>query len=58
VPIEVITLLVWWIYQSASVSQWYNPISTFSLATVLLQWGMAMGLFVLYNRKIADKTTG
>ena len=56
VPIEVITLLVWWIYQSASVDNWYDPISTFSLATVLLQWGVAMGLFVLYNRKIAEKT--
>ena len=57
VPIEVITLLTWWMYQSASVENWYDPISTFSLATVLLQWGVAMGLFLLYNRKIAEKTT-
>lgn len=56
VPIEVITLLVWWMYQGASVENWYDPISTFSLATVLLQWGIAMALFILYNRKIADKT--
>jgi NSS family neurotransmitter:Na+ symporter len=56
VPIEVISLLIWWIYLSASVDAWYNPISTFSLATVLVQWGVAMGLFILYNRKIADKT--
>jgi hypothetical protein len=30
VPIEVITLLVLWVYQSASVENWYDPISTFS----------------------------
>jgi len=56
VPIEVFTLLVWWIYQSASVEQWYNPLSTFSLATVLLQWGIAMGLFMIYNTQIAGST--
>lgn len=56
VPIEVISLLIWWIYQSASVEAWYNPISTFSLATVLVQWAIAMGLFYLYNGKIAGKT--
>lgn len=58
VPIEVISLIIWWIYQSASVEAWYNPISTFSLATVLLQWAIAMGLFYLYNGKIAERTLG
>ncbi len=56
VPIEVITLLVWWMYQGAAVENWYDPFSTFSLATVLLQWGVAMALFLVFNRKIADKT--
>ena len=56
VPIEVVSLLIWWIYQSASVESWYNPISTFSLATVLVQWGIAMGLLYYYNDKLADKT--
>ncbi|MDZ7680382.1 MAG: sodium-dependent transporter [Fodinibius sp.] len=56
VPIEVISLLIWWIYQSASVETWYNPISTFSLATVLVQWGVAMGLLYFYNDKLANKT--
>lgn len=58
VPVEVISLLVWWIYQSASVEAWYNPISTFSLATVFVQWAVMMGLFYFYNDKIASKTTG
>lgn len=59
VPIEVITLLVWWIYLSAAEyapDTWYNPLSMYSVATVLLQWGVSMTLFVIYNRKISGKT--
>ncbi|MDZ7714881.1 MAG: sodium-dependent transporter [Balneolaceae bacterium] len=59
VPVEVITLLVWWMYLSAfeyAPDTWYNPLSLYSVATVLVQWGIAMGLFFLYNKKIADKT--
>lgn len=59
IPVEVITLLVWWIYLSAAVyapDTWYNPLSTFSVATVLLQWGIMMALFKFYNGKIAKKT--
>jgi NSS family neurotransmitter:Na+ symporter len=56
VPIEVITLVGWWIYQSALVSDWYNPITEFSLMTIVVQWGVALALFAFYNRKIAHKT--
>lgn len=59
VPVEVITLLGWWIYLSAAEyapDTWYDPFSLYSVATVLVQWGIAMGLFMIYNRKIADKT--
>jgi len=58
VPVQVITLLVWWIYLSAAEfapDTWYNPLSPFSVATVLVQWGIVMGLFKLYNHKIASK---
>lgn len=59
IPVEVITLLGWWIYLSAAVyapDTWYNPLSAFSVATVVLQWGVVMALFKFYNRKIANKT--
>lgn len=59
IPVEVITLLIWWIYLSAAVyapDTWYNPLSPFSIATVFVQWGVVMLLFKLYNQKIADKT--
>jgi len=59
IPVEVITLLVWWMYLSAAVyapDTWYNPLSPFSVATVLLQWAVMMILFLIYNKKIAGKT--
>ncbi|MDR8392299.1 sodium-dependent transporter [Aliifodinibius sp. S!AR15-10] len=60
VPIEVISLLVWWIYLSASTyapESWYNPLSPFSVATVALQWGVAMGLLYFYNHRLSSKST-
>lgn len=59
IPVEVITLLVWWIYLSATAfapDTWYNPLSPFSVATVFLQWAVVMVLFKIYNRKIVQKT--
>lgn len=61
VPVQVITLLAWWIYLSASVyapDTWYNPLSPFSVATVFVQWGIVMVLFIIYNKRIANKTLG
>ncbi len=60
VPVEVITLLGWWIYLSAfqfAPDSWYNPFSMFSIASVLVQWGIAMGLFYLYNKPIAKTSS-
>ncbi len=59
IPVEVITLLTWWIWLSATTfapDTWYNPLSPFSVATVFLQWGVVMCLLKFYNRKIAGKT--
>jgi NSS family neurotransmitter:Na+ symporter len=59
IPVQVVTLLVWWMYLSAAVyapDTWYNPLSPFSVATVLVQWGVAMSLFFFFNKKIAAKT--
>lgn len=58
VPVEAVTLLVWWIYQSAvnfAPDTWYHPLSTYSVATVLLQFAVAMGLMYWFNRKLIAK---
>lgn len=59
VPVQVLTLLTWWIYLSVAVyapDTWYNPLSPFSVATVFVQWGVVMVLFKVYNSKIASAT--
>lgn len=61
VPVEVISLLIWWIYLSITAyapDSWYNPLSAFSVATIAVQWGIIMALFYFYNGTLADKTTG
>jgi NSS family neurotransmitter:Na+ symporter len=55
VPVEVITLLGWWIYLSATEyapDTWYNPLSLYSVATIALQWGIAMTLLYIFNKKL------
>ena len=56
VPVEVISLLIWWMWIGTTVDSWYNPLSTFSIATIVVQWGIVMGLFYFYNGRITQKT--
>jgi NSS family neurotransmitter:Na+ symporter len=58
VPVEVITLLGWWMYLSATEyapDTWYNPFDTYSVATVVGQWAVALLLVWFFNRKIIKK---
>jgi NSS family neurotransmitter:Na+ symporter len=60
VPIEVVVLLTWWIYQSAAVfapHTWYNPFDTYSVATCLVQWFIAIIIFYIFNKKLANLTS-
>jgi hypothetical protein len=44
-PLEFVLLMSWWFYQSAtkfSKGETLNPFSSFSVATVLLQWGVVL----------------
>lgn len=59
VPVEVITLLGWWMYLSATQydpDNWYSPFATYSVATVVLQWLVALALVWIFNRKVVMKT--
>jgi NSS family neurotransmitter:Na+ symporter len=58
VPFAAGILLLWWLYLSATVyspDDWYNPFRPFSVMTCLLQWGIALGLFILYNNRIVNQ---
>ncbi len=52
--IEAIVLLLWWLKQTISSDNWIaslNPIAEWSLGTVLLQWGIALAIFIWWNRR-------
>jgi neurotransmitter:Na+ symporter, NSS family len=56
VPIQVIVLLTWWIWRSAtefSPDSWYNPFDPYSVATVFVQWAVLLGVLVLFNKRLA-----
>ena len=57
IPVAAIVLLVWWLSQSVT-DNWYDPIATDTLMTVLAQWAVMMGLFFVGNRWIARKMNG
>ena len=61
VPLAALALLVWWLSHSVLVlapDQWYNPFNGSSIATVIFQWILVLGIFLVLNRWIAKRTTG
>lgn len=59
VPVQAIVLLVWWFWLSASVyapDTWYDPSDPFSVMTVLVQWAVAIIVFLALNKWLARRT--
>ncbi|MEM1178752.1 MAG: sodium-dependent transporter [Acidobacteriota bacterium] len=48
VPVEAVVLLVWWLRDLGP--GWWQPLATFSVGTVLVQWAIAMVVLVALNR--------
>ena len=60
IPVQVITLLTWWLYLSATEyapDTWYNPLSPFSVTTVVLQWLLALGIVWFFNKRLLPKNS-
>ena len=58
VPIQAVVLLSWWLYLSATVyapDTWYNPLDPFSVMSCLVQWGVAIGLFLWANKWLVSR---
>jgi NSS family neurotransmitter:Na+ symporter len=49
IPLEAIVLLVWWFGREWDTKMWWNPVSPFSLATCLFQWGVLILILLLFN---------
>ena len=58
IPVAAVVLLVWWLAQSATVDQWYNPFKSYSLMTCILQWIVIIAIFISLNRWIIRKYSG
>jgi len=59
VPLQALTLLVWWMWKSATEyapDSWYNPLDPFSVATCLLQWGVGLLVCFLVARRLLGRT--
>ena len=59
IPAEFVVMFGWWMYQAATVYDpegWWNPVRTYSVGTCLLQWGLALTLLRLFNRRLGERS--
>jgi len=59
VPVQAVILLGWWLYQSATTiapETWFNPLEPFSIMTCLVQWGLALTIFIALNNWMSQRT--
>ena len=59
VPVEAVTLMVWWLYSARSWDpEWLHPFRPENVGTVLFQLTVAIVAVLLINRWLARKTAG
>jgi NSS family neurotransmitter:Na+ symporter len=57
IPIQVVVLLGWWIWRSATQfapETWYDPFDPYSVMTCFAQWGILAGVLIALNKKLND----
>lgn len=55
IPFQATVLVGWWLYRSIfefASDDWYNPLSPYSLATCLVQWGVAALVLKFSNHQL------
>ena len=54
VPVQFVMMFSWWMYQAANWDSegWWNPFHVENVGTCLFQWGIVLGLLLLFNRRI------
>ncbi len=56
VPAQFALLIGWWFWRSSGWTQsWWNPLGTFSIGSVLAQWGAALLLALWLGPKLARR---
>jgi len=56
-PLQLVAMLIWWFWDSykSDPGNWLNVFARGSVGTVLFQWGVALAVFILFNRIIRRK---
>ena len=56
-PLQFLAMLVWWFWKSwdGDPENWLNIFSSSSVGTVLFQWGVAIVLFISFNKIITKR---
>jgi len=56
VPLQVLLLMGWWFYRAVKdLPEWWNPVAVQSIGTSVMQWGVAIALFLALNRFLKEK---
>ena len=57
IPLQFVVLLSWWFYRSVNWDpvNWWNPLSTFSIGSSLLQWALAIALMLWLGPRLARR---
>lgn len=59
IPLQAVTLIVWFFYQSitgCSAGRWWDPFLSCSAGTILMQWGLAIAIFIILNNWLVRRT--
>ncbi len=55
IPLEFLLLMGWWIYQVWNNDGSWNPLRIYSIGTCLVQWGLLLGILLMFNRKMSNR---
>jgi len=61
IPVEFAAMIIWWFTRAITTfdpDSWYHPFHTFSIGTCVLQWGVLIGLLLIFNRAIRRRLFG
>ena len=60
IMVQAVVLIGWWLWQvrGDDLAATWNPIATFNIGTVVVQWGIVLAIFIALNRWMVQRTMG